>query len=83
MNEPIAVKIINTEKVLWEGTAEAVSSVNSDGPFDILPEHANFLTLVQDTPIVIHHADNKSQEFRFKKAIVYVFSDKVSVYVQE
>ncbi|KKS46221.1 MAG: ATP synthase epsilon chain [Parcubacteria group bacterium GW2011_GWA1_47_8] len=82
MNEPLSVKITNTERIIWEGTAEAVSSENKDGPFDILPEHANFLTLVSNKPIMIHHAKG-SQEFLFKQAIVYVFSDKVSVYVEE
>lgn len=82
MNEPLNVKIMNTGKIIWEGTAEAVSSENNDGPFDILSEHANFLTLVKGKPIMIHHTKG-SQEFLFKQAIVYVFSDKVSIYVEE
>lgn len=47
------VKIISPTQTIFDGEAYAVSSVNSAGKFDILPYHANFITLVQNSPIIL------------------------------
>lgn len=47
------VKIISPTQTIFEGEAFSVSSANSAGSFDILPYHANFITMVQKTPIVL------------------------------
>lgn len=47
------VKIVSPTQTLFEGQAYSVSSANSTGKFDILPYHANFITMVQKTPIIL------------------------------
>ena len=75
------IQVAGPEKVLWEGTAFAVSSKNSQGKFDILPHHASFLTIVEDQPLKISDSDKKVlQEFRFPRALVYNRENKVSIY---
>jgi len=77
----IAIRVASPEEIIWEGTAFAVSSKNSQGDFDILPHHASFLTIVEDNPIKISGKGKKViQEFRFKKALVYNRGDNVSIY---
>jgi len=49
----LTVKIISPTQTLYDGEAYSVSSVNSLGKFDILPMHANFITLVQKQPIFL------------------------------
>ena len=79
--DEIYVKLASPEKVLWEGTAFAVSSKNSQGNFDILPHHTGFLTIVEDQPIKIRNPKKKVlQEFRFPRALVYNRENKVSIY---
>ena len=77
----INVRVASPEKVLWEGTAFAVSSTNSQGNFDILPHHASFLTIVEDQPIKISDKKKKVlQEFRFPRALIYNRNNRVSIY---
>jgi hypothetical protein len=45
------VKILSPTQTIFEGEAYSVSSANSAGNFDILPYHANFITMVQKVPI--------------------------------
>lgn len=78
--EELAVKITNPEGVLWEGTAFAVSSENSQGKFNILPHHASFLTLVENQPIQINSPKKVLQEFRFKRALIYNRDNRVAIY---
>jgi len=79
--DELSVKIISPEEVMWEGRANAVSSENSQGPFDVLPEHANFITLIKSKPIVVHRSDGDT-EFMFKRAVLHAINDIVSIYVQ-
>lgn len=75
------VKITGREYVLWEGEAVAVSSENSKGCFDILPEHAKFITIIKNKPIIIHTPGGNTKEFKFKHSIIHVFNDKVSIFL--
>ena len=73
------VKISTPEKVLWEGQAQWLSSMNSNGPFDILPLHANFVTIVEGNPIKIK-TPTRTEEFTFSNSLLYIHENKVTVY---
>ena len=75
----LSVKIMNPDAVIWEGEAESVSSENTEGPFDILPEHANFLTLITGKPIVVRRYDG-DREFVFGQALLYIHNNSVAIY---
>jgi F0F1-type ATP synthase epsilon subunit len=74
--------IVNDEDkgVVWSGEATAVSSINSQGEFDILPQHANFITLIEGHPIYIAQTTGR-RELVYPAAVIYAESDKVSIYV--
>jgi len=85
MNNPspladeLTVRIETPESVVWEGHASAVSSKNSAGVFDILPDHTNLITLVEGAPItIVTSVGDKS--FTFAKAVISVRENIVSVY---
>lgn len=52
-SDVLKVKIISPTQTIFEGDAYAVSSTNTMGKFDILPFHANFISLVQKHPIIL------------------------------
>jgi F-type H+-transporting ATPase subunit epsilon len=75
----LAVKILTPEQIVWQGSAQAVSSHNSVGPFDILPEHANMITFIESQPIEVVTAEG-SKTFTFEKAVLSVRNNNVSVF---
>jgi F0F1-type ATP synthase epsilon subunit len=80
-NKGLKIKISSPGKVIWEGEAFSVSSKNSQGKFDILPHHANFLTIVEDQPLKISNQKRQVlQEFRFPRALIYNRNNQVAVY---
>jgi F0F1-type ATP synthase epsilon subunit len=81
-NDTIQVTIQTPKKMLYKGPALAVSSVNSTGKFDILAEHANFITIIQKTPVEVLTLDHKKLFFTFNEAIVYNSQNKVSVFAE-
>lgn len=76
----LSVKINSPDKVIWEGEASVVSSINSKGPFDILPLHANFITIVENKPIKIKTIEDKLIDFTFPHAVLYIHGNKVLIY---
>lgn len=77
------VKITTPDEVAWEGKAVSVSSQNSTGPFDLLPGHANFVTLInKDAPIVVRDEENKERSYTYTTAIISVRDGVVTVYTE-
>lgn len=59
----ITVKIVTALETLYEGPASSVSSVNNTGPFDILPLHTNFISLIKDK-VTLRLTDGSKREFK-------------------
>ena len=78
-NNSITVSINSSDKLIWEGKAISLSSINSNGPFDILPLHANFITIVENNPIKINTGLN-IEEYTFPNAIIYASKNRVLIY---
>lgn len=79
--EKLKVIINSPNKLIWDGVATSVSSKNSSGPFDILPEHANFITMIQNEPIVVKFLD-KEYVFTYKNAVLSVYNGVVTIYTE-
>jgi len=75
----LSVKVNTADKVLWEGEADSVSSKNTQGSFDILPKHANFVTIVRKNPIIIRKKDFE-RSFSFDVAVIHTHDSIVRVY---
>ena len=76
----LQVVVATPDELIWEGKAESVSSENSAGPFDILPQHANFVTMIKGKPITIRTIGDGEKTFTYKNAVITVAKDKVSIY---
>ncbi|AHB40482.1 MAG: hypothetical protein ACD_25C00197G0003 [uncultured bacterium] len=76
----LSVSVRTREKVLFEGSATTVTSFNLRGRFDILPYHANFITLISKY-VIIDTGKETERQFDIDKGILYAMSNKVSVYV--
>lgn len=79
-NSTLNVSIRSKEKLLYSGVAKTISSENESGPFDILPGHANFISLIFSYVILDRHLSSETS-FDLEKGVMYVISDKVEIYV--
>lgn len=82
MDQFLQVKIISPKEIIFEGPAFAVSSKNVAGNFDILPEHANFVTLLQGEPIRIKKTGKEELTFNFPLAIIYARGNQVKIFTE-
>ncbi len=79
-NPTLHVRIISPQQLILDAEANSVSSKNSQGNFDILPQHANFITLVENSPVVVRSANQKPLTFKFPLAIIVTTENKVNIY---
>lgn len=80
--ELLEVRVYTPEGIAWEGKARSISSVNSQGPFDLLPEHAHFVSLIENQPIVVVTDSGEEKTFLYKTAVVRLYNDHVRIYVE-
>lgn len=74
------IRILSPQQLILDTEANSVSSKNLQGPFDILPQHANFLTVIENQPIVVRVPKQKPLTFKFPLAIIYATNNQVNVY---
>jgi F-type H+-transporting ATPase subunit epsilon len=75
----LRVKITSPQKVIWEGQADSVSSENTNGPFDILPMHANFITIIENKPIKVS-VSGKIEEYSYPRSVLFTQNNTVLIY---
>lgn len=80
MNPTLHVRILSPQQLILDTQAQSVSSKNSQGAFDILPQHANFITLIENYPILVRIKNQKPLSLKFPIAIIHVEANKVDIY---
>lgn len=76
------IKVYAPFRDYFEGPARSISAVNDTGPFDILPGHHKFLTLISPCDLEIRVEDDDSVEkIKIDKGIMYVREDRVVVFL--
>lgn len=80
MSEPLTLRVLSREKVLYDGGVRSVSSVNSLGRFDVLADHANFVAAIRDR-LIIYPPEGGEQEYRIKNGIMWVRNNLIEVFI--
>ncbi len=74
------VKVYAPFKIYFDGEAQSISAVNGTGPFDILPRHHNFMTLLNPCNLLIRHGANQ-EKISINRGIMHVKADRVTVFL--
>ncbi len=65
----------------YRGKIKSFSSQNTEGKFDILPEHENFVTMAHDKITMVDLAGKKI-EFAIEKAVLEASNNLVKVFIE-
>lgn len=80
MDDYLKVTVKSRKKVLLEGLVYSLTSFNVVGEFDVLPQHANMITLLKEK-IIVDKGRPTQNEIKFDSALMSVMGNEVSVYV--
>jgi F0F1-type ATP synthase epsilon subunit len=81
--DTISVTVMSPNAVVWEGEALSLSSANSEGEFDIMPDHARFMTMIEGVPLIVRENSGKDRSFSFKTALLFFQDNLAKIYIHE
>jgi F0F1-type ATP synthase epsilon subunit len=76
----IHVKVYSPYQSYFEDNAYSISGLNNTGPFDVLPRHHNFITLLNPCVLEVH-VPNAVKRIRISRGVMHVKADKVIVFL--
>ncbi len=74
------IKVRSREGLIFDGRAYAISSTNDVGPFDILPLHANFVSVIQSF-LIITLVDGSKKHIQVDKGIIRVRENNADIFL--
>lgn len=77
------IKVYSPFKVYYDEDSFSISGVNATGPFDILPHHHNFMTLLTPGMLTLRPVNRApaEQKIRISGGLMHVKADKVTVFL--
>ena len=74
------LRVLTRGELVFEGDVKSLSSVNELGKFDVLVEHANFISMVRDY-LIIREQGRADRELKISQGILRVVQDRANVYL--
>ena len=80
VSETLKAKVWSPFRVYFDDEAKSVSAVNGTGPFDVLPHHHNFITLLNTCDLAL---DTKEGIIKIKISggVMHVHQNVVTVFL--
>jgi F0F1-type ATP synthase epsilon subunit len=75
------IKIHSPFRTYFDGIGLSISATNDTGPFDILPNHHRFMTILNQGEIVVRGDDEKQQVYKIDRGIMHVRDNQVTVFL--
>ncbi|PIR43896.1 hypothetical protein COV24_00390 [candidate division WWE3 bacterium CG10_big_fil_rev_8_21_14_0_10_32_10] len=79
-NKIFYVKVTSPDGLVFGGNVLSITSINNYGEFDILSNHANFITIIKDKVILVLE-DKTKKEYKVDNGIIRAFENNVDVYL--
>lgn len=74
------VRIYSPFHTYYDGDAISVSAENLTGPFDILSDHKNFMSLLVPSPVVIR-SDRGEEKIKIDRAVMHVRDNRITIFL--
>jgi hypothetical protein len=75
------VKVYSPFKDYYDGQAFSISAENATGPFDILPKHHNFLSLLLPCELAVRTVGKGDRRIRISGGLMHVKADEIIVFL--
>lgn len=75
------VRVYSPFRSYYDGEAYSVSAQNATGPFDVLPRHHNFISLLTASEIIIRPVEDQLQRIIISGGLMHVKADQIIVFL--
>jgi F0F1-type ATP synthase epsilon subunit len=77
--QKLDLTVRNRDDIIFSGKVDSITSYNTKGRFDVLPSHANFISLLEK--YLIYKSADGEKNIPIKNGILKVDKNKVKVYL--
>ena len=74
------LKVVSREGIIFEGDVSSITSFNDAGKFDVLEQHANFISLI-NKGLTIRDLNGAMRELKLDNALMRVIANNCEVYI--
>lgn len=74
------VEVRSRQGLIFSGDLKAISAFNTVGPFDILPGHANFVSMIVNK-LILHGDPGKTDEINVDNGVIVVEENNVKIFL--
>lgn len=75
------VQVYSPFRDYFDGPAFSISAENETGPFDILPHHHNFISLLPACEVVIRSVNGEESKILIGGGLMHVKADRVVIFL--
>ena len=75
------IKIYSPFKTYFDEDGYSITGANATGPFDILPHHHNFMSLLTASELIVRPVRGGQQKLRISGGLMHVKADQVIVFL--
>lgn len=79
--DSIHIKIYSPFQTYFDDDAESISAENLTGPFDVLPQHHNFITLLVASELDIKSKKAGDKKIKINRAVMHVRRNTVTIFL--
>ena len=80
-SDSIRIKVYSPFKTYFDEEAESISAENLTGPFDILPRHHNFITLLVPCELDIKSKKSGDKKIKINRGVMHVQKNMITVFL--
>lgn len=80
-NDDMRVKVYSPFKVYFDGPADSLSANNETGPFDVLPHHKNFMSLLKPGKVTVKIKAKPDFSMAVQQGVLHVRENKISLFL--
>lgn len=74
------VTVLTPDEVVFQVKVTALAAENSAGPFSIMADHARFIAILEQKPVILYDEDTVIKQFTLQSAVLYFTEDEARIY---
>lgn len=80
LGNTFSLVVRDRENVVYEGRVASLTSINEDGQFDVLPNHANFISIITDR-LIIRDDKKNEHDIKIDNGILRIKNSDVQIFL--
>jgi F0F1-type ATP synthase epsilon subunit len=81
LSNTMHVKIYAPFKIYYDDQATSVTALNRVGPFDVLPNHHSFISLLEPGEIIVRNEAKPDFKMNITRGVIHVKADEIKVFL--